>query len=281
MATLALAFLFGASFPAAHATSLAIDGTADYQGACTPFCTATLTTTSTNDVIIVFFTSVPTPAGTPPVTDADSLSWSLRTSVSNTGGILYEYWATSAAALTADAIKVSAGIAGTTGTIYAFGVSGANTASPFDPHGGIPATVMGTSTPFTLAITTTNANDMIIGAIQGSSTQFAVAAPNTEVDAQCFGTAAISCVSYDIVSSAGSYSSSFTSAGPAASEQITDALTAGAGPSVPEFPTGLLVLAVPVLAIYLFMRGKGVSLGARTRPAEAWVQTMLQLASSR
>jgi hypothetical protein len=50
---------------------------------------------------------------------------------------------------------------------------------------------------------------------------------------------------------------------------------------VPEFPTGLLLLAVPVLAIYLFMRGKGVSLGARARLAEALARPTLQLAGCR
>ena len=285
MAILALAFLFGASIPAAHAASLALDGTAEFQGACTVTCSTALTTGTTNDVIIVYFTSVTTPTTNPPViTDAHALSWSLRTDVANTGGILYEYYAVSAATLTADTITATANDGGTSGTIYAFAISGANTATPFDPHSGIPATtIQGAPSPFNLAITTSNANDMIIGAIQGSSTQFAVAAPNTEVDAQCYGTAPISCVEYDIVSSTGSYTVSFTSGGPAASEIIADAVQAsgGGGPSVPEFPTGLLVLAVPVLAIYLFMRGKGVSLGTRTRLADAWAQTMLQLASSR
>ncbi len=200
---------------------------------------------------------------------------------------MYEYWAVSAAALTADTITVPAGIAGTTATIYAFAISGANTASPFDPHGGIPATVtQGAPSPFNLAITTSNANDVIIGAVQGASTAWSVNSPNSQVGgvgagAFNYATAAISAVSYDIVSSTGTYTVSFASGGPAASEVIADAVQAAGGPSVPEFPTGLLVLAVPVFAIYLFMRGKGVSLGARTRLADAWAQTMLQFASSR
>ena len=275
MATLALATMFGGYIPAAHAAT-AIDGTADFQGACTPFCTATLTTTSTNDVIIVFFTSVPTPAGTPPISDASSLSWLLRTSVSNTGGILYEYYATSAAALTADAIKLSASIAGVTGTIYAFGISGANVAGPFDPHGGIPATVSASASPFNLAITTSDANDMIIGAIQGSSTAFAVAAPNTEVDAQCFATAAISCVEYDIVGAAGTYTVSFTSGGPAASEIIADAVCAAGGAgctgggsppptSIPEIPfqLALPIVFAAAIGIYALARRRGSLPGLR------------------
>jgi hypothetical protein len=260
--TLAFASILGASIPQAHASSLAIDGSAKYQGACTSTCSTALTTGTTNDVIIVFFTSVPTPTTNPPtVTDASSLSWSFRTSVANTGGILYEYWAVSAGALTADAITVTANLPGVTGTIYAVAISGANTASPFDPHSGIPATVGASSTPFNLAITTSNANDMIIGAIQGSSTQFAVAAPNTEVDAQCYGTAAISCVEYDIVSSTGSYTVSFTSGGPAASEIIADAIQASA--SVPEFPFQLAmpVVLIAAMAIYFVARIAKPSIG--------------------
>jgi hypothetical protein len=102
---------------------------------------------------------------------------------------------------------------------------------------------------------------MIIGAIQGSSTQFAVAAPNTEVDAQCYGTAAISCVEYDIVSSTGSYTVSFTSGGPAASEIIADAIQASA--SVPEFPFQLAmpVVLIAAMAIYFVARIAKPSIG--------------------
>jgi len=46
----------------------------------------------------------------------------------------------------------------------------------------------------------------------------------------------------------------------------------GAGASVPEFPVGILLLAVPVLAIYLFMRGRAGSLGARIRLSDTWIQ---------
>jgi hypothetical protein len=106
---------------------------------------------------------------------------------------------------------------------------------------------------------------MIIGAIQGSSTQFAVAAPNTEVDAQCYGTAAISCVEYDIVSSTGSYTVSFTSGGPAASEIIADAIQAS-GASVPEFPFQLAmpVVLIAAMAIYFVARIAKPSIGRPT-----------------
>jgi hypothetical protein len=265
---LGFALIFGTSIPQVHASSLAIDGTAKYQGACATTCTVALTTGTTNDVIYLIFTSVVTPTTNPPtVTDAASLSWSLRTSVANTGGIMYSYWAISAAALTADTITVTATEAGTTATIYAFGISGANTASPFDPHSGIPATVGAASTPFNLAITTSNANDMIIGAIQGSSTAFAVAAPNTAVDAFNFATAAISAVEDDIVSSTGTYTVSFTSGGPAASELIADAVQAS-GASVPEFPFQLAmpVILIGAMALYFIARFAQPSIGKSTGP---------------
>ena len=269
MATLALAAMFGGVIPAAHA-AVGIDGAgAKFQGACTPFCTAALTTTSTNDVIILFFTSVPTPTTNPPtVTDASALSWNFRAFVANTGGILYEYYAISAAAQTADTITVTANLAGTTGTIYAFAISGANTATPFDSHGGIPATVTSAISPFNLAITTSNANDMMIGAIQGSSSAFAVAAPNTQVSTFNYATAAISAVEYQITTAAGSYTVSFTSGGPAASEIIADAIcpaggvscaAGGAPPSIPEFPfqLALPIVFAAAIGIYVLVRRRG------------------------
>jgi hypothetical protein len=50
---------------------------------------------------------------------------------------------------------------------------------------------------------------------------------------------------------------------------------------VPEFPTGVLLLAVPVLAIYFLMRGKGSRVSARIRLADAWARPTLQLARCR
>jgi hypothetical protein len=274
--TLGLALIVGASITPAHAVALAIDGAgAKFQGACTPFCTASLTTGTTNDLIILFFTAVPTPTTNPPtVTDASALSWNFRAFVANTGGVLYEYYAISAAVLTADTITVTANLPGTTGTIYAFAISGANTATPFDPHGGIPATVSASSSPFNLAITTSNANDMIIGAIQGSSTAFAVAAPNTVVSTFNYATAAISAVEYDIVGSTGTYTVSFTSGGPAASELIADAVCAsgsvgcsagGPPPSVPEFPFQLAmpVILIGAMALFFIVRFARPSSGKR------------------
>ena len=283
MATLAMAFLFGASIPPAHA-ALGLDGSAALKGACTPSCATTLTTTSPNDVIYLIFTTGSTPSTNPPsITDTAGLTWGLRTQVSNSGGTYwtYSWYAISSAVLTADTITVSATVTLTTNTIFAFGISGANTVTPFDPHAGIPATaISGGPSPFTLAITTSNANDMIIGAIQGSATALSVNAPNLAIDSQNFATAPISTDSYEVVSSTGTYTVSFSTGGVAADELIADAVQAsGAGPSVPEFPVGILVLAVPVLAIYLFMRGRGVSLGARIRQADTWARPSLQLAS--
>lgn len=51
--------------------------------------------------------------------------------------------------------------------------------------------------------------------------------------------------------------------------------------TVPEFPVGLLVLAVPILAVYLFMRGRAGSLSARIRQADTWALPSLQLLSCR
>jgi len=54
--------------------------------------------------------------------------------------------------------------------IVAFGIVGANTASPFDTHAGIPASATGRGTSASVTISTTNANDFIIGAFADSGT---------------------------------------------------------------------------------------------------------------
>jgi hypothetical protein len=270
--------LAGGYIPAVHATA-GLDGHAKNQpGNCNSTCTVTLTTTQANDVIYLAFGSATAPTTSPPtVVDGASLTWASRASATTAGAYLFTFYAIAASPLSSDIITVTANDAGGAASLFAFGISGANTVTPFDPHAGIPATAMsGGPSPFTLAITTSNANDMIIGAIQGSATALTVNAPNLAIDSQNFATAPISTDSYEVVSSTGTYTVSFSTGGVAADELIADAVqAAGAGPSVPEFPTGLLLLAVPVLAIYLFMRGRGVSLGARIRQADTFARPTL------
>ena len=51
--------------------------------------------------------------------------------------------------------------------------------------------------------------------------------------------------------------------------------------TVPEFPMGILVLVIPAFAIYLYVRGRERSLGARIQLTEAWIRSALQPAGGR
>jgi hypothetical protein len=53
----------------------------------------------------------------------------------------------------------------TTFTIIAFGINGANTASPFDANSALPAKSTGSGTTQSVAVSTSNPNDYLIGAI--------------------------------------------------------------------------------------------------------------------
>ena len=225
IAFLAVDMLSGGSIPQAHATA-GLDGHAEAQpGNCNSTCTVTpLTTTSANDVIYLAFGSATAPTTNPPtVTDGASLTWTPRANVQIAGAYLFTWYAIAASPLSSDLITVTANDAGGAASLFAFGISGANTATPFDPHGGIPA-ADGTvaTTPYNLAITTTNANDFIIGVVDGSSaTSYTANAPNTQID--MYSTVPYAAVEYDIVSSAGTQTVSWAGAN-AGTAMIADAV---------------------------------------------------------
>ncbi|TMI60317.1 hypothetical protein E6H12_10610, partial [Candidatus Bathyarchaeota archaeon] len=118
------------------------------------------------------------------VSDTAGLSWTLRGSVSgrNDGSIgsdrdqIAEFWAKSSSALSSDTITES--ISGCASTQYggeyngleAFGVSGANFNTPFDPNASLPGSASSNSnTPSVTLSTNSNSNDMIISAAQQTS----------------------------------------------------------------------------------------------------------------
>ena len=216
MALLILGVLAGGYIPAAHATA-GLDGHATTQSNCSSSCTVPLTTTNANDVIYLAFASVTAPTITPPtVADTAGLTWHLRGS--NT--YLFTWYAIAASPLSSDIITVTANDGNPTAELFAFGISGANTASPFDSGAGIPAAGQSATNPHTLAITTSNANDMIVGAVMGASTSYAASAGFTQIDSS---TAPAAAAEYEIVGSAGSQTISFDGSA-AASYLIADAV---------------------------------------------------------
>jgi len=145
---------------------LGLDGTATLGDYGSTSATASLTTTKSPDVIILLVT-IYTGSSTVTVNSITSahLTFTKRGSVNNAGHESIEEWyAVSTSALSGETIAVAfSGSAYATGT--AFGVSGANSASPFDPSKG-PTTSTGSAgtAPTITGFSTTNTNDMIISA---------------------------------------------------------------------------------------------------------------------
>src|SRR4029077_20110557 len=94
------------------------------------------------------------------VSDTAGLVWHQR-AVAGTGSqTIYEYYAIAANAVAADTITVNFTGTASYVDLNAFGISGANTSSPFDSNLSLPATPadsLGT-------VTTSNANDFIFAA---------------------------------------------------------------------------------------------------------------------
>ena len=85
-----------------------------------------------------------------------------------------------------------------------FGVSGANTFSPFDPNSAVPATASGSSTTPSVSVSTSNANDMIVGLFMqnGGSTTTPGSGFSTITSAKSTGTLTMMYSEDEVVTSA-------------------------------------------------------------------------------
>ena len=128
-------------------TSLGIDGSniATCSNA-TASCSASLSTTKSNDVIVVFASEtldVQTSC-TFGVSDTAGLTWIVRSPVvfgRNNHDQLQEWWAKSSGVLTSDSITESiSGCGPNYNGLQVFAISGANVNSPFDPNAALPGT---------------------------------------------------------------------------------------------------------------------------------------------
>src|SRR2546425_1561059 len=142
------------------AGSLALDGFTSNQASSTSV-SSPLTTTNSNDVIYVSVTEKGgTGINTPTAT---GLTFTLRKSAGTTPKFA-TYYAIASSPLSA--VSITATASGASYVIMnAFGVSGANTASPFDSNAAIPASNTGTGNSHSVTISTSNANDFLIGAV--------------------------------------------------------------------------------------------------------------------
>ena len=127
-----------------------------------------LTTSNAGDVIIVLVSTSVSSGSPPKVSSISSPHVSWKSSARGTGGdgtTDYEEWyGIASSALSSETITVHlSGSPADDSTIVAFGISGANTASPFDSHSGLPAWASGSGGSPSVSISTSNANDFIFG----------------------------------------------------------------------------------------------------------------------
>lgn len=160
--------------------ALAIDGTATNTGVTTQTATATLSTTNGHDIIMLWVLSAgnATDPSVNTVTDASGLTWTLRKRFNYRSSTWYfeEWYAITPAPLSSDVITVTMNSAGAYNTrLMTYGVTGANTANPFDSNVSVPAA--NESTPgggtSSITISTTHGNDMLLTAWQAQAGTFA------------------------------------------------------------------------------------------------------------
>src|SRR6266550_6469328 len=164
--TLGDTFTLGASKTVG--STLALDGSGTGSGSAATSYTIGLTTSNANDVL--YLSHVNGQSGTvTSVTSSPSLTWTQRASVtystvvspSNNLETWYAVWGSSGSITITVNLSAAVNSAG-----VAFGVSGANTASPFDSNAAIPHTNSGDAgTTASVTISTSNANDFLIGAV--------------------------------------------------------------------------------------------------------------------
>lgn|SRR5487761_97973 len=161
----ALSLTAGANASVSSSTtspSLAIDGSnINEMNAST--ISLTISTTQSSDVIVLVASIFTNTSVTAVPKDAQGLTWIPRTNIppTNYDAELLEFYAISAVPLSGDKVTLTLS-AQKVATLKIFGISGANTTSPFDAGLPTAANSGGDSSP-TVSVATTNPNDMILG----------------------------------------------------------------------------------------------------------------------
>jgi hypothetical protein len=123
-----------------------------------------LTTTSPNDVIIVqdaVGAGGTDCTGKDTISDSANLVWTYRAHAFASGNQVEEWYAVASGVLSSDTITTSF-CTYEYGAVVAFGIAGANTASPFDPNPSLPRVASGAGDN-SITISTTSPNTMILG----------------------------------------------------------------------------------------------------------------------
>ncbi|MDG6988686.1 MAG: hypothetical protein JRN21_05095 [Nitrososphaerota archaeon] len=127
---------------------------------------AVLTTTGTSDVIYVIVGILNSKSQTVlSVTDSSALTYTLRGSQNLGTSVRIETWyAVTSSALSSDTITVGLN-SPADAVVIAMGISGADTAFPFDPNLASPSTTSGTGTSASTTVTTAFPNDFLVGVV--------------------------------------------------------------------------------------------------------------------
>lgn len=145
------------------------------SGTCAPgvmgTCTISVTTTLTNDVIVLFVQcGLPGLLGSVTITDGSSLAWNTRVSWQQIGNRAQgEWWAVSSGALSSDTVTATFTQSQTACNLLYIAINGANTATPYDSNAAEPATVNGNS-PTSCVMTTDNADVILFGEVGQTGT---------------------------------------------------------------------------------------------------------------
>jgi hypothetical protein len=126
-----------------------------------PSCSVTLKTIYANDVIIAITTQGgATPANTPTAPD---LKFANRIDYITKSHAIEESYAIAYNSLVSETIICSVSGSGFNTECIVFGISGANINSPFDSNNSLPAFNFGNGNSASVTISTSNANDMVLG----------------------------------------------------------------------------------------------------------------------
>jgi len=151
--------------------ALTVDGSATGSFTSASSGTVTLTTSDSNDIIVVMVEDEDT--GNAVLRTVSSVAASGLTFAHRSSGSInsspyteMEVWY-AAASTPLSSVTITATLSGSIddASLVAFGVNGANTASPWDSNGALPKTATGTASgnPTVTAVSTSNANDILLG----------------------------------------------------------------------------------------------------------------------
>ena len=145
-----------------------IDGAATSQPATgSTTSTQTITTTSSNEVIISLITSTADAVTNTTDNSGVTAAWTVNRATAGTGPGLFESWTTASAPITAKTITTT--YTGSTAFVetIVFGVIGAKISAPFDTGGS--SNVPQTSTGAAVSVITNNANTLVLGFSRNAS----------------------------------------------------------------------------------------------------------------